>query len=263
MPTNHTQEKIIKATQTAFDIIEAVAELDQPTVSKIAEEVDYSRSTVHYHLKTLQKERYVIADNGGFRLGLRMARLGNLSIRDHRLTEVVEEPADDLAAATGATAHVAVEEDGALVWFYRSPPDGSDDPPTAVGLEAPIHCTAYGQAILAHMSPEEVSELVESHGLSPVTSETLTDPGALRERLDTVQDLGFAYSAREYSDGFSSIAAPIVDTEDSIVGSIGIMASYDWIDDPYKHAKARRFSDELPGLVRKAAQSASDRLLER
>lgn len=263
MTPNHTQEKTIKSTRTAFDIIEAVAELDRPTVSEIAEEVDHSRSTVHYHLKTLQQQRYVISDDHGVRLGLRMARLGSVSLRNHRLTGVVEKPAEDLAAETDSAAHVAVKEGGKLVWLYRSSTAKDDDLPTAVGAETPIHCTAYGQAILAHMPSEAVSDLVDSHGLPAVAAETLTDRNALAERLDTVRDLGFAYSAQEYREGINSIAAPIVVAEGEVVGSIGITDSHGRIDDPYKHTKARRFSDELPGLVRKAAQIASDHYTDR
>lgn len=263
MPTNHAQEKTIKSTRTAFDIIEAVAELDRPTVSEIAEEVEHSRSTVHYHLKTLQQQRYVISDDRGVRLGLRMARLGTVSLRNHRLTGVIEKPAEDLTAETDSAAHVAVKEGGKLVWLYRSPTAEDGDLPTAVGAETPIHSTAYGQAILAHMSSGAVSDLVNSQGLPAVTAETITDRNELAERLDTVRDLGFAYSAREFRDGISSIAAPIIDTEGEVVGSIGITDSHDRINDPYKHTKARRFSDELPGLVRKASQITSDHYIDR
>lgn len=262
MPTNDTAEKSIQSTRTAFDIVETIADLGQPTISEIAEAVEHSRSTVYYHIRTLQQERYVIAGEEGYRLGLRMARFGTLSLRSHRLSGVVEKPADDLAAETGETAHVAVKEGGKLVWLYRSPTDRNDDFPTDVGMEAPIHSTAYGQAILAHLPEETVSDIVDDYGLPAVTPHTLTERDALDSRLDTVRELGFAYSPQEYREGFGSIAAPIIDTDDEVVGSIGITTPHDRIDDPYKHTKARRFSDERPGLVRGAARIVNDRLAD-
>ena len=256
--TSKSTEKTIKSTQTTFDIIEAIAERDRPSISEIAEEVEYSRSTVHYHLKTLQRNRYVIRDERGLRLGLRMARLGNVSLQKHRLYGVVEKPADDLAVETDATAHVAVEEGGKLVWLYRSPSGDLGDLDTGVGDETYLHCTAYGQAILAYLPDEKVDALVAETGLPAVTDRTIGDAETLHERLETIREMGFAYSDREFRDEMSSIAAPVFDADADVVGTVGITDFHGRIDDPYKHAKARRFSDERPDKVRKAARIVSD-----
>lgn len=262
MGTNDADGKTIQSTRTAFDVIETIAERDRPTASEVAAEVDHSRSTVHYHLKTLQREGYVVEEDHRFRLGLRMARLGALSLQGHRLTGAVERPAETLAAEANAVARVAVREQDRLMWLHRSSQE-DDDPLAVVGSEAPIHSTAYGQAVLAYAPAETVTEVVEDRGLPATTEHTLTTREALDERLDTVRGHGFAYSAQEYLDGVSSIAAPITDGDGAVAGSIGISAAHDRIDDPYKHSKARRFSDELSGLVRKAARIASDRLADR
>lgn len=263
MVSTDTSEKTIQSTQTAFDILEAIGRHGHASITEIAEDVDYSRSTVHYHLKTLEQNRYVVNGDDGFRLGLRMARLGNLSLLNHGLRGVVEGPTQDLAAEADATAHVAVEEGNRLVWLYRAVAGADDELPTDVGMETHLHCTAYGQAILAHSSTDAVDEIVQDDGLPAVTDETLTDPADLDARLATVRDLGFAYSAEEHRDRFSAIAAPIVDEEsETVVGAIGITDASDRIDDPYKHTKARRFSDELPGLVQQAARIAGDKLTD-
>lgn len=261
MNSNGTGGKKIRSTQTAFDILERIAEGDRPSVSAIAEDVEYSRSTVHYHLQTLQQSRYVVHDDG-FRLGLRFARLGNLAIEDHRLSGDVEKTVDNLAAETGGVAHVAVMEGNRLVWFYRSADDRADVP-TAVGMDTFVHASAYGQAILAFSPDETVDAVLEADGLPEVTSHTLTDREALEERLATARELGFAYSAQEFRKGISSIAAPIVDESvDEVVGAIGVTDDHERIDNPYKHTKARRFSDELPGQVQQSARIVSEHVAE-
>lgn len=256
-------EKTIQSTQTAFDIIETIANHGQATITEIASEVQYSRSTVHYHIKTLQQNRYVIKDEEGFRLGLRTARLGNLALQNHRLSGLVEKPAENLSTELGASAHVAVREGNQLVWLYRESPEDVSGLQTNVGTGTDMHCTAYGQAILAYSPPEVVDRIVEEYGLPGVTDETITERDALDDRLATIRDLGFAYSAEEYQEEVSSVAAPIInEANDTAVGAIGITDSHDRINDPYKHTKARRFSDKLPGLVQQAARIASDNLAE-
>ncbi|WP_228546247.1 IclR family transcriptional regulator [Halegenticoccus tardaugens] len=254
--------KTIQSVQTAFDIIEIIATQSRPTASEIAAEIGYSRSTTHYHLQTLQKNRYVARDDDGFRLGLRLALFGQRAVDQHELIGVAERTADGLAAETDLTALVAVPEEGMTVCLYRTGRDDFDRG-MHVGEESDLHCTAFGQAILSWSSDVTVDNLINQHGLSRHTNQTLTDREILHDRLETVRNLGFAYSAEEYVDGTSSVAAPILDRlTDRVVGAIGVMASTDKIENPYKHTKARRFSDELPEQVQRAARIVSDKLSE-
>lgn len=260
METNTEEEKTVQSARTAFKITEIIAEQDRPSITTIADAVDCSRSTVHYHLKTLQQSHYVIRDEDGLRLGLRMARLGNLALRQHQLTGIVEKMTDDLAMETDAVAYVAVREGNKLVWLYQSSNNDLDGLSTDIGKETHIHCTAYGQAILAYTPSDTIETVINNSGLPAVTEKTLTDRDTFEDRLVTIRQLGFAYSPEEYQAGLSSIAAPILDESNDAVGAIGITDSHSRIDNPYKHAKARRFSDELPGRVQKAARIASNRV---
>lgn len=259
MTTNESGEKTIKATATAFEIIERVAAGDAPSVSDIAEDLGYSRSTVHYHLQTLVQSRHVLRHDGGYRLGLRMSRLGEEAKRNHPLHGVVDGAAGDLAEETGMPAFVGVEEGGKLVCLSRSDDENVPGMDVAVGREFDMHALAHGQAILSSMDADEVADLIERRGLAAHTDATIDDEALLSERLETVRDLGFAYSPGEYAAGVSTIAAPVVSrATDEVVGAIGVAAESDRIDDPYKQAKARRFSDELPEQVRRAARILGD-----
>lgn len=260
MATEDTSTKHIKSTKTAFAIIEAVAKRDRPSVSNIAEEVGHSRSTVHYHLKALQQNQYVIRDDEGLRLGLRMAHLGRLALQKHRLTGTVEQTTEELATDTNAVSHVGVKEGDKLVWLYRSDNTDIENLPTSLGKEVELHCTAYGQAILAHLPSESLESIIENRGLPAYTEKTLTDRDKLESRLSKVRQLGFSYSSGEFIEGIASIASPIVSDDDVVLGAIGITTFDNRIDNPYMHTKARRFSDELPGKVKDAARVASDRL---
>lgn len=262
MTTDSTQKKKIKSTQKAFDIIEAIAEREKPSVTDIANEVDCSRSTVHYHLQTLQDDRYVIRDTDGLRLGLRMARLGDLTLRKHRLSGIVEKPADELAVDTDTVAHIAVKQGNKLVWLYRSEEPHIEDLPTTLGKQVALHCTAYGQAILAYLPEEELETVLSECGLPARTENTLTDKDALEDRLSTVRQVGFAYSSEEFVDGIASIASPIIDEADGVVGAIGITDVDTRIEDPYLHAKARRHSDEIPSRIKDTARVVGDNLAE-
>lgn len=262
MSMDGTPHKKIKSTETAFEVIEAIADRHRPTVSEIAEEVGHSKSTVHYHLQSLQENRYIIRDGDGLRLGLKMAHLGHLALKRHRLSGIVENSAEHLAEDTGGVAHVAVEEGNELVWLYRSEDPHIEDLRTDVGMHVDFHCTAYGQAILAHLPEESFEAIVENCSFTPHTPQTITDRDDLERRLSEVRQLGFAYSSEEFMEGIASIASPIVDEDNDVIGAIGITDFDRRIEDPYMHTKARRFSDELPGTVKDTGRVIGEHVSE-
>lgn len=251
-------EKMIQSTRTAFDIIETIAERDRPSITTIADAVGCSRSTVHYHLKTLQQNNYVIRNEEGLRLGLRMARLGNLALRSHHLTGIIEKTTDNLAMEADTVAYVTVMEGNKLVCLYRSSNQKRDGLQMDIGKEIGLHCTAAGQAILAHLSHNTVETIVHDSELPAATEHTLTNRDELQERLKTIRQIGIAYSSQEYQVGFSSIAAPIFEKPSEVVGAIGIIDSHSRVGNPYNNPKARRFSDELPDHVQRAARITGD-----
>jgi len=260
LPSNENS-KTIGATQTAFDIIETVARKDSPNVSEITQEVDASRSTVYYHLRTLEQGRYVFREEDGYRLGLRMAHFGERSKRHQPLHGVTGDVVADLAEETGMTAFVGVEEGGKLVCFSCSAPDSIEGLHIYVGQEYGLHCLAHGQAILSYLDERAVEDIATATELPQHTDETLTESEELLDRLETVEEVGIAYSAGEYDPGVSTIAAPILlEPTDSVAGAIGIVGPHDQIDNPYKQAKARRFSDESPEQIRRAARILSNHL---
>lgn len=94
-----------------------IVESDHPTTSEIAAITDHPRSTIHYHLNTMRRNRYVVKDDEGYRLGLRMGHMGDLARQHHALSGMVEKPVDE----TDVIAQVVVVESGKAVTLYTAP----------------------------------------------------------------------------------------------------------------------------------------------
>ncbi|MUW13364.1 helix-turn-helix domain-containing protein [Halorubrum sp. CBA1125] len=77
--------KTIGSLETAFTIVELVAQHGEVTPSGLTDEIDYSRSTIHYYLRTLEKHRFLTRGDGGYRLGFRFLHYGNRAVRGHEL----------------------------------------------------------------------------------------------------------------------------------------------------------------------------------
>jgi DNA-binding IclR family transcriptional regulator len=89
--------------------------------------------------------------------------------------------------------------------------------------------------------------------LEPFTARTLTDAGALLERLRDVRRDGHAWAHEEFAEGIASVAAPIAGPDGEIVAAVHV------------HGPAYRFpgpgtTEALGAAVRAAAARIGTRL---
>lgn len=238
--------KPIRATETSFRVLEALKRLDGATVTEVATELDLPKSTVHNHLATLQRNEYVVAEDGTYRVGLRLLELGERRRNGMTVYEVARPEVDDLAAETGEMANLAVEEHGLGVYLYRA--DGEDAVRTDAyaGMRSHLHCTALGKAMLAHTPRERVDEILDERGLPSRTDATITDRDALFEELDRVRERGVAFDREERLDGLQCVAVPITTEADRAVAAVSVSG-------PTSRMRGERFEEQIPERLADAA----------
>lgn len=259
--TNGGDGRRIQSLGTALEIVDAIRRSEGAGVTELATELGYSKSTVHYYLKTMCQAGYLVRDGGVYDVGLRFLTLGGYALSRNVLSDVVGQEVDELAERTAQTALVAVAERGYSIYIYLG--RSGDDPSvgTYLGAERHLHCTAFGKAILAHLPDDEVDGILGGLGTPAQTERTVTDEGALRAELAAVRDHGFAFADREYDDRHRTIASPIfVGDTGSVVGSVGIVAEASEVDDPRAHLKAQRFTEKPADHVRRTARVIGNRL---
>ena len=81
----------------------------------------------------------------------------------------------------------------------------------AVGKRFPLHAGSSSKAFLAFLPAHEQDHYLDSHELTALTGETITDLDALRQELEHIRQTGYAISFGERQAGAGSIAAPVFD----------------------------------------------------
>ena len=244
----------IKSAGTVFDIIDAIAEGASPTTTDIADELDYSRSTIHYYLQTLERRGYARKGSDGYELGPELLRLGGRLLARTDLRRVSDEPLRELSERSPGVACLTarLDERVVVVRTERSTDGPEGDPSTAdvhVGTAMSLRTSAYGWAVLANLS----ADARETLGFD-------ADGGGIpADDLARVRKRGFAFDDQEQWEGVRNAAAPVFRDGDP-VGAVGITGTADRIDDPREYAKERRFTSKIPSSLRQAAQSIENRL---
>jgi IclR family transcriptional regulator, acetate operon repressor len=232
----------IKAVDRSFRIVESLTELNGAGVSELARAVDLPKSTVYNHLNTLERAEYVVREDGEYRTGLKYLQISESARNQHDLYRIARPEIDKLGERSGEISALMTEEHGRGVFIYRSSGSEAARIDTCVGDRVPIHCTALGKAIFAFLPDERREAILEEHGLPAVNHNTITDPSVLAEELDAIRAEKIAYDDEERLNGLRSVAAPILDGGDAVIGSISIAG-------PTHRMQGERFRSELPKLV--------------
>ncbi len=239
----------VQVLDRVFAILDRLAEDGgELGAAELAAHLDLHKSTGHRLLTVLERNSYVERNpvTGKYRLGWKLIDLGMRAIARMDLRELARPELKRLMDETGETAHLGVLRKGEVVSVANVQSRRTLRTPGTVGQRAPAHCSSQGKAILAFLSPEELREFVQTHGLKAYTKNTLARFSALRAELERVRELGYAVDNEEYEEGLKCIGAPVRDHSGEIVTAISIAGP-----------ASRLGRDRMPALVHSVTSAAA------
>lgn len=242
MGTNDPPGRKIKTTDTVFDIIELMSELDGATLTEMSDHLGLAKSTIHGHLASLKQREYVIEEDGEYYLSLKFLNHGTLAKERKDITGKVQSGLEDMATETGEVAWLIVEEFGHGVFLSRAIGDHGVSTHGWIGKRTHLHTTSAGKAILAHLSNERVEEIIEKHGLPPMTEHTITDRGKLFTELEEIREQGVAFNRSEIITDHRGVSSAII-CNGNLKGAAGIAG-------PAHRLSGHRFTEEIPEIVK-------------
>lgn len=231
----------IKTADTIFDIIETLQELDGANTAEVADHLGLAVSTAHDHLKTLVDKKYVVNDDGTYRLGLRFLDHGIYAKYQHPLSDVPQSILEELAEEADEAAWLVVEEHGLAVYLSSAVAEHGLKTYGDIGTRRYLHTIAPGKAILAHLPEERVEEILDEYGLPALTERTITDRDELFAELEEIRERGFALNEGGRILGGNAVGAPII-VDGELYGAIGVSG-------PESRLQGEWFREELPSMV--------------
>jgi len=213
----------VQSVERVIALLDALGEAGRPlTVRELSAAVRLPRPTVYRLLSTLQRHGLAAGADGGFTVGSHVLWLAGRRLNQIELRGAGRPLLRDLRDQTGETVHLAVMEQGQVVYIEKVEPPGPLRMASTVGAIMPAHCTALGKAMLAFLPVEQVRGILRTRGLSRRTANTITEPSRLLEQLATVRARGYAVDNGENEDGIRCVGAPIMDHRGQVAGAISL-----------------------------------------
>lgn len=240
--TKSTEPTVVKKVAL---LLETLAEVGVAGVSEISRRTGMAKTTVHRTANELQAVGLVERAGDGYRLGAKMFELGSRVPGRRHLRDAALPFLEDLSRATNQTVHLAVLDDGDVIYVERLVGARSSEVPSSVAARLPLHCTATGKCIMA-FGQLSLRERVLAEPLVGLTSRSIVDPQQLLSDLEKITLEGVAEEVGEVSEGLRSLAAPIRSFDDALVGALSATGPIEDFD-----------RDGIEPLVRLAASGLS------
>jgi DNA-binding IclR family transcriptional regulator len=218
--------------ETVFAIADVFGGASELSLTEIAHRATLPLSTAHRLVgEWVAWGGIVRGDDGLYRVGMRLWKLGVRAPTARRLRTVASPFLEDLYDLTRENVHLAVRDGLGVLYLERVSGRSAVPVISDVGTRLPLHATGVGLVLLAWAPPELLDELVASAPRKYLPN-TMTTAAELRPRLAGIRASGVAVSINEMTADSFSAAAPIRDHTDAVIASVSIVAHAELSADP-------------------------------
>ena len=198
----------------SLDVFELLAQFPKGlTQAQIASTLDIPKGSLHDLIQVLLARGYIEESPMGrcYTLGSRLFEVGSAYPTQMDLLPAASPVLETINALTGESVDLCVRAGADMISIYQKRASFALRYDSALGERLPGHASAVGKAILAHVSPSELRQLLPSPRLRAFTERTLTSRGEFEAHLSGVRRLGVAYNLEEMFTGTCAAASAIVD----------------------------------------------------
>lgn len=198
------------------------------SITEISKKTGIAKATAFRSVNALKSLGYLRQDPQNQRyflstkvLQLASAMLNGLDIR-HKALPFMQK----LVGLTGETANLFILDGASAVCIEQVPGTQTMRLLTQVGARTPLHCGASPKLLLALLTPEASSRLLDEsvaqHGLIRYTQDTPLVTEQVLSSLDKIRQQRYCVSRGEVDLGTVGIAAPVYDLYGKVVASISL-----------------------------------------
>lgn len=231
-PAEANPEQGLPTAIVSLKVIEALAAAPAGLgVTRLGELLGMPKARIHRHLSMLREHGYVDQDprSNHYRVGWQMFLLGRACTSRFDVMSLAKPVLERLRDQVGQTVVIATYSDNEVVVidFLRgtAPVEISLRP----GTRFHHNTVAQGKVVLA-FGPERVrQQFLAQPTLPSSTPRSITDPDRLRAEIELVRRRGWADAPEELYIGINALAAPLLQANGELFGTVAIIGSIHYL----------------------------------
>ena len=127
----------------------------------------------------------------------------------------------ELAESLDEVAGLSIIDGGQVYYLDQTESSSNIQVRDWTGEHAPLHAVPSGLVILAHQRPDFINRYLAAP-LVQCTPWTMTDPDELRDRLEQIRSIGYAWVYEEFAEELNSVAAPVFESGGSVEAALHV-----------------------------------------
>lgn len=131
---------------------------------------------------------------------------------------------DALVAELGETCNIGVLDGGEVLYVDRVECHWPLRVQLRPGSRVPVHCTAIGKLLLAHLGAAQRRQLLATLPLTPFTPNTLVTVPELDRALERIRHDGVSINREEDSLGLNAMAVPVRGSDGKVLAGLAVHA---------------------------------------
>jgi DNA-binding IclR family transcriptional regulator len=194
------------------------------TVEQAMKRTGFSRSTIYRYFKSLNRAGLLAPANAGaYVLGPAIIELDRQIRGCDPLLSAAGPIAEELARASGESVVIAQPYRDKVLCIHLE--HGRNDPPGdfSRGRPLPLFGGASSKAIVAHLAPRRLKKLYKEHEGELARYGLSSDWPGFRRDMRAIRRAGVCVTRNEVARQTIGVAAPVLDSEQGIMASIGIV----------------------------------------
>lgn len=223
--TNRLDRYAVEVVDRALAILELLRDARAPLgLQEISSRLGLVKSSGFRLLCTLERRGYVerAEGNGRYQLGAKWLLYSHGPARRRPLSEIALPHMHRLLETFGETVNLGVLRDEEVLYLEMLESSHSFRMAARLGSRSPVHSSALGKAIAAHLGEEDVDQIIRKRGFPALTSRTITSIAAWKRELARTRSRGYSEDNGETEPEASCIGAPLFGADGRVVGAISL-----------------------------------------
>ena len=226
----------VRSVVVAWRLLDALGRSVLPMrITELAKLLGEPKAKVHRHITTMRHLGVVEQVQGSekYRLGWKLYQLGQIAFEHFDLKAIAEPHMARLRNEVCQSVVLAIPTGTEALFISNLDYTAAGLPKiTAVpGTIVPPGASCTGRIMLAYANKNQQAQVL-SRLLRAYTKHTITDVEVLKKRLNQIRTRLYDYGSEELTLGIASVSAPILDSDNQLLGAISIVGSVQFILDP-------------------------------
>lgn len=243
----------VPAVERALDVIEYLASSTEPkSLKMMAEELDIPSASMFRIIKNLTARGYLLQvdeKNPRYVMGYKISQLAADYADKYTIGNVVKPYMERLSVSTNQTAQLAVRRGNEFIYIEQVLSAAPVNFIAHLYTPVAINTSAGAKCIMAQMAQDEQRAFLKNAVLERRTEHTIVDVDTLLAEFEKTKKQGYGMDNEEFSLGVGCIAVPVLASDGSCAGAVGITGRIDDYRDPRQFERLKELVAETGKLI--------------